>query len=324
MLEALQFVKGVISRESKVNPVLNHYRIEGGRITGVNDTFAISAPIATDIEATPKGPDFAKAIERCSGKTISLFMEAEKLVVKSGRLTVRIDCTTEPFPLMQPEGRSFWLHPNFVEYSKALIPFINKDNAKAWARGILMDGPALTVTDNISLVQAYIGPEFAPPLPCVVPEAALRELARIKEKPTYATVSVRTITFYFEGDKWLCSRLMPNDWPTLTKLFEQPQEMAALTEDFWESVEAIQDFTDDRDTLIFDPGLMRTHLSATKAGASIDGEFPATKGAICCKFLLRLKPLIHSLAFDSWPAPMQFRGDYVRGVIAGMIRNDNT
>ena len=320
MLDALNFVKGVVSRENKAKPVLNHFRLEGGRITGVNDVFAISAPIATDIEATPKGPDFARAIERCKG-TISLFMEDGKLIVKSGRLTVRVDCTTEEFPLMQPEGRSFWLAPDFVERAKQLLPFINKDNAKAWARGLLLSGPALTATDNITLIQAYLGDEFTPPLDCVIPEPTLRELARIKERPKYATLSVRTITFCFEDGKWLCSRLMPNDWPNLNKFFESQQVQKPLTDDFWDAVETLSDFTDDRDSLIFDPDCMRTALAGTKAGASIDGQFEATKGAICAKFLLRLKGLATSVAFDNWPQ-MQFRGDRIRGVISGMTRND--
>jgi DNA polymerase III sliding clamp (beta) subunit (PCNA family) len=321
MLEALQFVKGATSKENKYTPVLNHFHIADGRITGVNEVFGISAPITTDIHATPKGPDFAKAIEKCKG-TINLFMENDRLVVKSGRMTVRIDCTTEPFPMVQPEGKSFWLAPDFIDYVKLLIPFINKDNARAWARGLLLEGKTLTGTDNISLIQAFMGPEYEPPIACVIPEPTLRELVRIKEKPSYATVSVRSITFCYPDGKWLCSRLMPNDWPAVTKFFEAQGELKELTADFWESIDTLKDFTDDNDSIFFDTDAMRTAYANSKVGASVEGQFPATKGAIAGKFLLRLKGLATHMAFDDYPKPMLFVGDRIRGVLTGMTRND--
>ena len=321
MIDALNFVKGCVAKEHKLKPELNHFRIERGRIVGLNDTFCLSAPIATDIEASPKGGDFVRAIERCKGKTTTLFVEDSKLVVKSGRLTVRIDCTEQPFPLLQPEGQSFWCAPNFVEECKKLVPFVTKDNTRAWARGLLLQGAALTATDNITLIQAYLGDEFKPPIGAVLPEPTIRELIRIGEPPKYATVSTRTITFVYEGDRWLCSVVLPNDWPDINRFFARQAEMSELTPDFWESVESIYPFTDDRDAILFEPGCMRTSIEE-KVGASIDGDFPAVKGAICAKFLNRLKPLTTHIAFNDWPQPMQFRGPSIRGVIAGMMRQD--
>jgi hypothetical protein len=321
MIDALQFVRGVVSKEIKSNPALNHFRIEGGRITGANETFAISAPIATDITATPKGPDFARAVEKCKG-TINLFMDSGKLVVKSGRITVRIDCTDTPFPTVQPEGMSFWLAPDFVEYVKLLLPFINKDNAKPAFRGLLLENRSLTGSDNITLIQAYMGEEYVPPLGCVIPEPTLRELVRIKEKPKYATVSNRSITFCYDDGKWLCSRLMPNDWPDLNKFFTTAQEMQPITDDFWEGIDTLKDFTDDKDSILFEEGAMRTAPVGTKAGASIEGDYPAKRGAVSAKFIVRLKGLATQLSFSSYPAPMQFTGERIRGVIAGMTRHD--
>lgn len=323
MLDALKFVKGSVSKDNKLKPELNHFRIERGRISGLNETFMLSAPIATDVEATPKGSDFAKAVERCKS-TVTLYNDAGKLVVKSGRLTVRIDCTTEPFPALQPEGHSFWIAPHFVDMCKKLIPFITKDNTRAWARGALLSsmeglGAVLTATDNVALVQAYLGPEYVPPLNCVIPEPTLRELVRIGECPKYATVSPRSITFVYEGDRWLCSVLLPNDWPSLTKFFGQCDLYKDVTPDFWEAIESVMPFTDDNDTILFDPGCIRTSVDL-KSGASIEGEFPSSKGAVSGKYLTKIRPLVTQIAFDEWPKPMHFRGDYIRGVFAGMVR----
>lgn len=321
MHDALTFVKGCVAKEHKLKPELNHFRIERGRIVGLNDTFCLSAPIATDIEASPKGGDFVRAIERCKGKTITLFTDAGKLVVKSGRLTVRIDCTEVPFPTLQPEGHSFWVAPNFVEECKRLLPFLTKDNTRAWARGILVQGPTMSVTDNITLIQSYLGDNFSPPMGAVIPEPTLRELIRIGEPPKYASVSTRTITFIYEGDRWLCSVLLPNDWPNVDKFFAVQPEMQELTAEFWEGIETVHPFTNDNDALIFDPGVIRTSIEE-KEGALIEGEFPTSKGAISAKFLMRLKPLATHVAFNDWPRPMQFYGPNIRGVIAGMMRQD--
>ena len=321
MLDALKFVKGSVGKENKLTPALNHFRIERGRIVGLNDTFALSSPIATDIEATPKGVDFAKAVERCKNQTVSLFMEDERLVIKSGRLTVRVDCTTEPFPMLQPEGHTFPMAPNFVESCKRLLPFLTKDNTRAWARGALLNNMSMTATDNVSLIQAYLGPEYVPPLAAVIPEPTLKELIRIGEAPTHASVSVRSITFYYPGDRWLCSLVLPNDWPDINRFFADQQELQPITEDFWNAIDSIYSFTDDRETILFDDDCMRTHVDK-KAGATIEGDFPAKRGAICGKSLLRLKPIASHLAFDAYPRPMLFVGEGIRGVITGMIRND--
>ncbi len=321
MLDALKFVKGTIGREDKLNPALNHFRLSGGRITGQNAVYNLSAPINTDIEATPRGPDFSKAIEKAGDKVVSLAMlENGKLLVKASKMRVNVDCTTEPFHTIQPEGASFWLAPNFVETIKRLLPFVSKDNRKAWASGMLLDGQTLSATDNVSLVQARLGEEFAPPIPVVIPEPTLKELVRIKEAPRYAAVSQRSITFYYgEGERWLSSVVLPNDWPDLTKFFMQKHEAPQIGEEFWQAVEDMAVFTGDDDDLFLSAGSISTSREAD-AGGHVDGTFPVPMPMrVSCKHLLLLKTFANTIAFGQYPAPMQFYGENIRGVFVGRV-----
>ena len=220
MLSSLKFVQGSLSRKDLV-PELSHFRIKDGFIKGFNGHIGLCSPIDLELDVTPNGSQFVKAIQTCK-ETIALHVTPKgKLSIKSGKFKALIDCLkNEDFPEILPEGEFIKLDGKLLESLRKLEPFIADDAAKAWARGILFKGESAYATNNVILVETWLGYRF--PIEVNIPNSAIQELIRIGEEPTSLQITANKITFHFEGDKWLTTQTYSTEWPDLTRILEQP------------------------------------------------------------------------------------------------------
>ncbi len=211
MLDSLKFVQGAVAKKDFV-PTLTHFRIENNIVKGYNGSLALASPIDLDVTASPKGTTFAKAIKACKDTVSITLTSTQRLSIKSGKFRAFVECTPEPFPDIEPEGPVIPMEPGLISVVKQLAPFMGIDASRPWALGMLFRDGSVFATNNIIVVERWLGFSF----PVVnIPAAAIKELIRINKDPISVQVCSTSITFNFEEGRWLKSQLSTLEWPDL-------------------------------------------------------------------------------------------------------------
>lgn len=315
MLEALKFVQGAVAKKDFV-PALTHFRIESGVIQGYNGAIAISSPIDLDISVMPRAEPFTKAIQTCKETVAMHITSTNRLAIKSGKFKAFVDCTDEAFPDIQPEGDYIELTGGIISTLKVMAPFIAQDASRPWAAGILLKGASAFATNNIILLEAWLGYHF--PVDVNIPAQTVKELLRIKEDPIGLQVTDRSITFHFKDGRWMRSQLSTLDWPDIGRVLDKPSEQIPFPDGFFEAVEELEPFTDELDRVHLFDGAVSTFVDEGGSGATI--EVPGTLAGGCyqARQLLLLKDMAKTIDLTQYPAPSIFIGDNYRGAIVGM------
>lgn len=314
MLDALKFVQGAVAKKDFI-PALTHFHISGGFIKGYNGSLALCSPIDLDLEVTPKAAQFIKAIATCKD-TVQLNMTpAGRLSIKSGSFRAFVDCIDEAYPDVQPEGEVLELDGALLEALKKLNPFIAEDASRQWARGILFRGSSAFATNNVTLVEYWLGYNF--PVEVNIPKPAVQELLRIGEEPTKVQVCENSVTFHYASGRWLRTQTYSTQWPDVAKILDRDSTQRPFPEGFFEALADLLPFADNLERVYF----LNTRMATTPVeglGASVDLVGLPEQGIYNIRQLQLLEAVAETIDLSQYPAPCLFYGDRVRGAIVGM------
>lgn len=314
MLKELQFVRGSVGK-SKVDMSLSHFNISGGRVKGFNGVLSICTPIPLDLECQPDASQLIKAIGNCKAAVDITTTPGGKLRLKSGNFKAFINCVEDPLPDVEPEGELVPVNGvAMLDAMKKLIEFVGDDASRQWTNGIMFRGKVAMATNNVCLVQAWIGSVF--PMDANVPAVAVRELIRINEIPKFVSMTDNSMTFHYTDDRWLRTQLYSTDWPDVDTMFAVDWHPHAIPDNLWDGIEAIAPFQDKLNRVYFQDGVMTTSLE-DETGASVEIENMPN-----CLFNINMLKLLREHAtkidFSQYPAPGYFVGDKIRGLIVGI------
>ena len=315
MYASLKFCAGSVAKKDFVAD-LKHFAIQGGRVRGFNGVLALSTPIPFDIDCNPNAEQLIKAVSKCNDTIQLSLTKAGRLSVKSGVFKAFIDCVQGETNHVEPEGE-------FVEFDgevllkgiQACAAFIGSDASRPWANGVLIKGQSIFATNNVMLVEYWLGSEF--PITVNIPKAAVREMQRIGEAPINAQVTERSITFHYTGDRWLRTQLYETQWPDLSKVLNRPSEQVPLDERIFEGLESVKAFVDKMGTIFLMPDELRTHAD-DQEGAGFAMEGFGFEGKYNIDMLGLLKDTATTIDWSGYPGPCMFQGDRIRGAIIGM------
>jgi len=316
MLKSLKFVQGAVAKKDYV-PSLTHFRIENGFIKGFNGELGLCSPIDLDLTVSPKATTFIKAIQTCKTTVAMHITPTGRLAIKSGNFKAFIDCdSNDIYPDIDPEGEIIKLDNGFLPIIKKIAPFIADDASRPWARGILFRGQSAFVTNNIIIVEYWLGYDF--PVEINIPHNAIKELLRIGEEPTHLQLNENQLTFHYSDGRWLKTQICKTQWPDLTPLFEVDQNTETINEDFWESIESIIPFIDDMGRVYMeDHKLTTTDSDNEGVTLEVSNTFPVQM-CFNAKQVFMLKKLTSEIDFSHYPKPCPFVGENLRGVIVGI------
>lgn len=317
MLDALRFVQGAVARKDYL-PVLTHFRISGGKVLGFNGVLGLCSPIPLDLEVTPRAIPFVKAIQTCK-ETISMHLvQGRRLAIKSGKFQVFVECADdEEYPAVEPEGSFIELDGSFLTALKVLAPFVGDDASRPWACGVLFRGPTAMATNNVILLEYWLGYTF--PVEVNVPRSAVAELLRIDEEPVRLQVGPGSITFHYEDGRWLRTQTYATDWPpVVNQLLDSPGNPVPLPDNLFTALEEIAPFVDETNRIYFSSaGSISTH-TADNQGATVEVPGILADSCFALRYFQLLEKTATSLDLSLFPKPCLFYGDRVRGVILGM------
>lgn len=319
ILDSLKFVKGSVASKEFIEG-LTHFKIQDGTVRGFNGTFALCAPIDLSVDCTPHALDLVKAIENCEDAVQMTLLDNGKLHIKSGKFQVRIKTITKETPHVEPEGVKYEIDgETLLKGLKALQPFISTDASRPWSTGVLYNNGSMFATNNVTLVEYWSGVQV--PINVVIPRLAIKELLKLKEVPNCIQVSPNSITFHFDGAKWLRTQTLDESaWPDIRKIIEcDPKELniVAMDESLFSALDAIKPFADKLANAYIEHGEARTHFDETE-GAKYRINDTNIQGVWRIEILQALKGVAKNVAFN-YPQKSYFFGDNLRGVFLGVL-----
>ncbi len=315
MLKTLKFVQGAVSRKDFI-PALTHFRIENGTVRSYNGMLSLCSPIALDIDCSPKAEPLVKAIGHCD-ETVSLSLTPTgRLSVRSGSFRALIDCVQEETPHVMPEGEVINFDgETLLKALKTIYPFIGNDASRPWANGILLKNQSAFATNNVMLVEYWVGATF--PIECNIPKACIKEMLRIGEPPSHAQADANSITFHYGEDTWIRSQLFSTEWPDLSKVLDNPSTQLPVDPLLFEGLDKLKSFVDKQGHIYVKNGVMTTSTDAQE-GAEFNIETMVNDGIYNIEMMQLLKDVALSIDWTLYPKPCMFQGERLRGAIVGM------
>lgn len=319
MLAELKFVQGAVGKKEFI-PAITHFCIENGTVRAYNGTIALCSPIACDLKVTPKAIPMVHAIARCQD-TIRLSMTAGgRLTIASGKFRTHIDCIEETQAHVQPEGIEKPINGDaLLTAIKAVLPFVSNDASRPWSTGVLLKGNSAYATNNVCIVEAWVGGE---PFPRVVnlPRAAVMEMVRIGQGPTHAQFGENSITFHYKDGRWLRSQLYSTDWPSAVyTLMNVKCNRREIPKELFEGLDSIRPFMNKLQQVFVSQEGLRTHFDINE-GASYQMDWFEEDKVYSLDMLNLLDGVATHADFSIDPA--MFFGDTVRGALLAMRMPD--
>jgi len=318
MLSSLKFVQGAVSTKHFI-PELKHFTIVDGVATGFNGTLALSSPVDLSVDCAPKAAQLVKAIEQCSDTVSLQLTKANRLRVLSGPFKVFVDCVElEGLPEQRPEGDDVPIDGEaLMEALPKLLPFVGSDASRPWSNGVLLKGGSAFATNNVCLIEYWLGAGAQVPEPLNIPLAALKEMMRIGEAPVSVQASANSVTFHYEGHRWLRTQLYSTAWPNLTKVLERPSaNLQPTPPNFFDGLALLKPFLEQDGLVHIKNGVLYTsqdeELGASYAAPEIESD-----GVYVYRMLSLLEPVAEKIDFDAYPDPLAFQGHRIRGVVLG-------
>ena len=316
MLDALKFCAGSVASKDFI-PALTHFVIENGHVRGFNGILGLSSPIPFDISCKPKATTLIKAIAACTGTVQLAMTPAGRLSVKSKGFKAFIDCVDGETPHAVPEGQIINFDGQLLlDGLKAVAPFIGTDAARAWANGVLIEKQSLFATNNVTLVQYWLGIDF--PSVVNIPRDAVKEMLRINEPPIFAQITEGSISFHYLGDRWLRTQLYDSsNWPDISKVLDKPSTQSLVDKSIFDALEYLKPFTDKQGSILFLDGKLTTHTHDNE-GAEFEVESVNVEGKYNIDMLNLLKGSAKTIDWTTYPKPCLFMGERLRGAIIGL------
>jgi hypothetical protein len=324
MLKELKFVQSAVAKKELI-PGMTHFAIEDNTIRSYNGSIALCSPIAFDINCKPKAIPLIQAISNCSEEfpvTMSM-TPGGKLQLVNGPYRVLIDCIEEETPHVQPEGETVLFDGETVcKAFNAVIPFVGTDAARPWTTGILLSGSSAMATNNVCIVEYWLGRPL--PIAVNVPVEAAREVLRVGEIPDHLQLTHNSISFHFPGGRWIRSALLNQEWPKerFMEVLSVGSTQQPIDPKIFEGLDAIKPFIDSKSAIggsvFFQNGMLTTHESIEQ-GATFELENFGFRGCYAWPMLKLLQGLVDTIDWSGYPKPCLFfgAGGMLRGALIG-------
>jgi hypothetical protein len=234
-----------------------------------------------------------------------------RLSIRSGKFRALIPCVelnTVPHP--KPSGRPIELHDDVLEAFETLERFVCTDDIRPWTNGICLKGKSAFATNNVCLVEYWIGHDV--PFDVNIPLPAIREVLRLGEKPSSVLVDASSITFMYSDGRWIKSLLYDTNWPDLSCILDVQCNPQPVPDDLYDGLKAVKGFIGPYENLV-----TFTDGAVTVQDASYEVPGLPTQGRYNPDMLGLMQGVAASADFARYPDPVVFYGPRVRGAIMG-------
>lgn len=314
MLNPLRFVAQVIdNKDSSIER--QHVIIENGHVRGSGSVMSAGAAFDTDLSCCPHSETLLKAVRSCKDVVGLSVTPSGRLCVKSGRFRALVPCLTDPTPGVHPMPSGTTEididGAKLIKTFELLMPFVSVDTIRPWTNGILLRDQSAFATNNMSIIQAWLGVNI--PEALNIPLAAIKIIVKHGIPPAKIISDGASITFIYNDNRWIKTLLYETTWPPLDTILDVKSNPRDIPDGFFAGIASLAKFGAD---IYFRDGQLCTSTHDND-GATYVVEGLASEGIYQLELLALLDGVASTADFDRYPEPATFFGDGVRGVCLG-------
>lgn len=323
LLSALEFVK--MGQEDSGPAYKTHVKLCNGTVTANDGIITAGHLIDDQLDTVAHTGTLVKALKRCSSPLSILVNQNQSLTIRSNKFEAKIPCMgTAEIPVLWPDPMVGHLDQRFLDAAKAVLPITNTKAERLIASSILVNGGSVAATDNAVLVEYWHGIDMPKGLmvPCKFFDALqkIENRARIDKIPKELVgfgFSTGSFTVYYSDNSWVKTQLYNEKYPDITKILDQKLSLAPIPDGFFEAVEALSDFPEDK-KLRLRLGRMQTHPTKLQ-GANYDVPGLTAIQTVRIKHLEIMSKLAEYMDAHSSDRAIFFSGANMRGCVSKIM-----
>jgi hypothetical protein len=317
LLEALKFA--AVAVDSSDNSGLSAFvTIRDGLLMTENETFCIGVPVDSPLDMSLHAEKLQAALQQCGATFQMVQVSAEQLSITSGKFRAVIPIL--PSEQITPSNPDVWvadINDRIMEGFKACCKACTGKGERAINQSVLLGPGSIIGTNGGFAIEYWHGIDLPPGL--CIPKKAVDTICKLtKPLAGFGFSEGRSVTFYFDDNSFIKTRLYAGEWPKVGKLFEENMggDFVPLWDGFALALKAIQKFTEN-DTLHFHEGRLATGHLIEQSAASYDvpglpggQKFSEVYWHICLPYAERVK-------IGAPGAATVFISENTRGLIMG-------
>lgn len=313
--DTVKLVRSVVA-ERGLNAVMTHFHVYQGRLQGSDGNLTLDAPWP---DFAPKEPinvpaePLVRAFEAMADPVLDL--KGDHLVIREGKMRVRIPLLAAPYPVSQRPDQWDDLDDGFLQALRKIRGFVSEDASRPWACGVLVRGGRAYATNNVVMA----GIDLAAP-DLTIPGFAIDQLNRCQLPIEGVRVTDSSVAFALEGDVWLKSARYQEQWPDVEQMFAGVDwdDLPALRGNEKAIVEKLLPFVPDKRHPVI--------RFSGDAIATMEGDMEAAVECECDNAAFHAVPLLQVLKiathmkFAAYPSPVPFAdvNEGIQGIMAGV------
>lgn len=296
----------------------NHVLLKDGWAIGFNGVIAGGCKITESIEACPDIELLISTLAKCGQNIAFTQLATNRLSIKSDKFRALVPCLEiSDFPTSLPDAPVAQLDDRLKASILAASSLAGDSETDILLSSILIHGGSVVATDRKLILEHWHGIDLPPML--ALPKAIIAPLLKNSKSLKAFGFSKSSCTFYYDDESWLRSQFYADPWPDVSRILDIKANAWPLPEDFYKAVKSLEPFSD---TVYFDSGVMRSHISLEE-GASYE-IYGLPKGPIfSIKQLKTIEPYVKTIDFlaqgPNGPLSIWY-GDGCRGAIAGRVK----
>lgn len=288
-----------------------------GRVRAFNGLVALQAPSGLDkAESFVVNFDrLALALRAVAGEEFEVVLKPEFLVLKRGKLTVRIrklsaesnyHAAIAPPPKAQRVAAT-----GFLQALSAVAPFVSDDASRPWSVAALLRGGYLWATNNLALVRYPLSmPEGTE---IKIPGQAVPLLLELNEVTWYSRQGNSVVLACPDGG--LSFPEANGDWPDVATFFKgRPKKLPKADPELHEAARTVAKFAD-RFVALKD-GALASGVETIESEYEV--EVKGGKGSYNAKLLALVAEHATAIDFSSFPKPVHFQAGEMQGLMIGV------
>lgn len=314
-IDALQFVSLIHKNDGNLNKT--HCRIENGMIYSYSEGVSIGIPIKEDLNACPHVIKFLSALKKCKEKVSITQLDSGRLSIKSGKFRAFVDCApSDTLVLVEPDQNIAIVTPVIVTALSAVMPLLddNPPTGRSYLGGALLKKGSVIGTNGKALLEYWHGIDLPPGI--IIPKSSINIIIRCSKELIGFGFSDTSATFHYDDGSFIKTQLYENNYPSTDSLFNSVGEKTNISEEFFESVSAIKDFSEEGKIYFKKDGVYTSKND--NDGACYEVEGVLKEGCFNYKYLESVKEYFKEISLSPDGVKLIFFGGPCRGIIMGI------
>jgi hypothetical protein len=315
LLDALRFVAFASSGHDKEQ--FNYIKIKDKYLTAADDTITMGAPVDDSLDICVHGMKFKAGLDQCNANYKFTQIDNVSISIRSEKFRALVPSVdTEIIADSKPDKKIAEINNKIKEAFDICSNAVDPKETRIFAQGAKLQSNTVLATNGKMAFEYWHG--ISLPVNVVIPKRAMLAITKTKKNLTALGCSDSSVTFWFDDESFIKTKLLDTTYPNVNALFDQHQGTAfcELPSDLFVGIDAIEPFVTDDYIFLLD-GYVATNRSLDM-GANYAVTGLAGSYAFSHKLLEIIRPYAKRVSFPSDARkPIMFYGENLRGLLCG-------